>query len=152
MASVTQWLADASGKWNQKWQGTDGAAHVLIAEDDTAPLSVGAISGAATTILYNAAVGVRIDTLLGVAAGDVLRIHCSTDASLGWGSTETGAGTGAEDNAALPGSGAAGNGMFFAAGTELIKVPASLAGGQIWIALDGQPAAGVANIMLMGAG
>ena len=28
MASVTQWLADASGKWNQKQRGTDGAAHV----------------------------------------------------------------------------------------------------------------------------
>ena len=29
MASVTQYLANTLGKWDQKWQGTGGAAHVL---------------------------------------------------------------------------------------------------------------------------
>lgn len=28
MASVTQYLANLQGKWDQKWQGTDGSAHV----------------------------------------------------------------------------------------------------------------------------
>ena len=67
MASVTQWLADASGKWNQKQRGTDGAAHVLISGGYSGPeteisegqtVAVGGTSAASAAI-----VGTVIDVI-----------------------------------------------------------------------------------------
>jgi len=43
MASVTQWLADTSGKWNQKARGTGGSLHVygLSRKTTTGPETAG---------------------------------------------------------------------------------------------------------------
>ena len=78
MASVTQYLADSLGKWNQKQQGTGGAAHVrnftgpltfshnrnLISIADTHP-------GLDTTnhVTWDSSVGITEVTLFPTAAG-----------------------------------------------------------------------------------
>ena len=84
MASVTQWLADASGKWNQKQRGTDGAAH-----DFASATSSGAVTASDSTVLdFNAlwvggAGDISIDhteggtavVYVGVVAGTILPVH-----------------------------------------------------------------------------
>ena len=68
MASVTQWLADVNGKWNQKWQGTGGAAHVIVSGGYVGPeseLSEGqtVAVGAASAKTGSAIVGTTVDVI-----------------------------------------------------------------------------------------
>ena len=98
--------------------------------------------------------GIRLDSTIGAAAGSVLRVYSPVTCWLSWGALEAG-GTGAEDNCVTPVDGktasAEGSSMVFAAGTELLSVPASLTG-QIWIAMDSvDTSTGMATITLMSA-
>ena len=79
MASVTQYLANALGKWDQKWQGTNGAAHVTLPQNSSGTLTVGELDATAanpttsTVNFANGLNGVVIDYMAtDAAATDVL--------------------------------------------------------------------------------
>ena len=130
---------------NTQLDVTNGAAHVAIKTNDTSALAISAIALAATTLVYTTTADAnKLSQTIGAAAGDVIRLYCPSDASIGWGSTEVEA----ESNSVLPTAKLAGDGMYFAAGTEYLKVPASLTG-DIWLAIDAVTDTGAANIVLM---
>ncbi len=126
---------------------TDNALDLHIKSGNTGT-QLNALTNASINLTIDATKDeVRLDDSISAAAGSSLRLHSSTDCWIAWGTVITEAEDAAGVSAAVAEQ-VADDGFFFAAGTEVVKVPSQLTS-QIWIGAIRDSADGSLNIALV---